>query len=212
MLPAVEPVHFSSGLLTLEGALHRPLRASPFPGVVVCHPGPLQGGDMDNNVVMGVTEALVHKGVAVLRFNFRGVGGSQGVHDKGIGEVQDGAAALSFLSLCPGVDGSRLGVAGYSFGARIALAVAQGSGVKALCLIGASPRSITDTSMFQIAVPKLLISGDRDGFAPSQELDRMFEGLTGPKEKAWVAGSDHFFGGYEEVVGRLASEFFAREL
>ena len=85
----------------LEGRLHLPEDGRPVAGVVVCHPHPLMGGDMNNNVVMGVCRELVGSGMAVLRFNFRGVGASAGTHDQGRGEVEDAREALRYLSEQP---------------------------------------------------------------------------------------------------------------
>ena len=89
----------------LEGRLHLPEDGRPIAGVVVCHPHPLMGGDMDNNVVMGVCRELVGCGMAVLRFNFRGVGASAGAHDQGRGEVEDAREALRYLASLPELDG-----------------------------------------------------------------------------------------------------------
>ena len=83
---------------TLEGFLHLPEGDGPFPGVVVCHPHPQMGGDMNNNVVMGVCYSLFIAGIASLRFNFRGAGRSQGVYDEGRGEMDDALAALEFAA------------------------------------------------------------------------------------------------------------------
>ena len=82
--------------LSLEGIAHMPQGNGPFPSVVVCHPHPLYGGDMDNNVVVAVCQALVQRSIVGFRFNFRGVGQSTGRHAQGIGEQQDVEAALSF--------------------------------------------------------------------------------------------------------------------
>jgi alpha/beta superfamily hydrolase len=124
-MPVVtEAVRFPSGELTLVGVLHRP-QGTGLPAVAVCHPHPLYGGDMENNVVVSLCGALADAGVAALRFNFRGVGGSGGSHGGGIGERQDALAALDFLAGVAGVDGGGLGLAGYSFGALVALGAAD---------------------------------------------------------------------------------------
>src|SRR5713226_70919 len=90
--------------------------ANPKGGFVVCHPHPLYGGDMDNPVVLRAAEVTQAAGYATLRFNFRGAGASEGVHDKGRGEQDDVKAAMAALaSRLPA--GSPVGVIGYSFGA-----------------------------------------------------------------------------------------------
>ena len=88
----------------------------PLPGVVVCHPHPLGGGNMNNNLVASVYLALIESGFVALRFNFRGVGNSEGSHAQGEKEPEDAEAALDLLKGRADVDADRLGMAGYSFG------------------------------------------------------------------------------------------------
>src|SRR5580765_1850567 len=101
----------------LEALLKEP--SAPIAAAVVCHPHPLGGGTMNNNVVYRLSRALVDAGVVVLRFNFRGVGASTGRHDGGVGEEADALAALDTLAgLHPDLP---LWMAGFSFGARVGL-------------------------------------------------------------------------------------------
>jgi alpha/beta superfamily hydrolase len=79
-------VSFPSGELFLEGILAIPEGAGPFPAVIICHPHPLYGGSMDNNVVYSLSETLTQASFVSFKFNFRGVGGSQGEFGQGIGE------------------------------------------------------------------------------------------------------------------------------
>src|SRR5687768_18050842 len=111
------------GGITLEGALALPPGAEA--GVVICHPHPRYGGDMDSPVVLTAIDACMGQGLATLRFNFRGVGDSGGGWDEGRGERDDVRAALAHLR---GLLGSpaRVGLAGYSFGAAMSAAVAAG--------------------------------------------------------------------------------------
>ena len=129
-------VTFPCGDLQLEGELQLPEGNGPFPVVTVCHPHPLYGGDMDNNVVMAVYFALVKSSIAALRFNFRGVGNSSGSYGEGVGEQDDLQAALDFLSILKEIDSSRIGLAGYSFGGMVAAHVAiKDNRIKQLALI-----------------------------------------------------------------------------
>lgn len=105
-------VSFPSGSIRLEGILTRPEGASLFPAAVVCHPHPLYGGSMDNNVVCAVSDALTQASLASLRFNFRGVGGSQGEFGHGIGEGEDVKAAISYISTVTEIDSGRIGLVG----------------------------------------------------------------------------------------------------
>jgi alpha/beta superfamily hydrolase len=92
-------VSFRSGDLRLEGLLASPCANAP--AAVVCHPHPAYGGSMDNNVVDAILAAMWQAGYATLRFNFRGVGASEGEHDAGPGEVDDAVAAMAFLLASP---------------------------------------------------------------------------------------------------------------
>jgi alpha/beta superfamily hydrolase len=103
----------------LEAILKEP--PAPVAVAVICHPHPLGGGTMNNNVVYRAAKALGEAGVAVLRFNFRGVGASTGRHDQGVGEEDDAQAALDVLAARhPALP---LWMAGFSFGARVGLTV-----------------------------------------------------------------------------------------
>src|SRR5271168_3068545 len=108
-------VTFRSGDLTLEGLIANP--GGNAPAAVVCHPHPLYGGSMYNNVVDAVVEAMGQRNWAVLRFNFRGVGSSEGEHSGGVGEAEDAVAAAGFLAEHLGLPLKQVVVAGYSFGA-----------------------------------------------------------------------------------------------
>ena len=138
--------------------------AGSVPGVVICHPGPLNGGNMDNNVVLAVSFALVEQGFATLRFNFRGVGNSQGEHSKGELEHQETLGALEFLGTWPGVDGNKLGLAGYSFGTSIILANAEVQNkAQVYALISPSIDRLEKTTLRTDQRPKFIISGARTG-------------------------------------------------
>src|SRR6266540_978811 len=119
-MPESLAVTFPSGELSLEGLLHLP-EQTPAPGIVVCHPHPMYGGDMHNNVVDAICDTAVAEGIAALRFNFRGAGASEGRYDNGVGEQDDVRAALTYLRGLPEVDSARVALAGYSFGAAVAL-------------------------------------------------------------------------------------------
>jgi alpha/beta superfamily hydrolase len=106
-------VTFNTDGLTLEGLLHLP-PVTPCPGVVVAHPHPQYGGDMHNNVVHALCRAVNSVGAAALRFNFRGVGASEGSFDNGVGEQRDVAGALEYLRALPEIT-ARIALVGYSF-------------------------------------------------------------------------------------------------
>lgn len=205
--------------VTLEGALATPDGGGPFPAVVVCHPHPQYGGDMHNNVVVAMTQALVERGIVVLRFNFRGVGGSDGSHDNGQGEGDDVRAALAHVGTFPEVDASSVGLAGYSFGASVAAAVG-GDAVPALALISTPAQSLRalvgkaplpSDSAPQLAV--LLIVGDRDQYCHVATVQAVAAWLPGcDVETEIVTGADHFLFGHEGEVAGSVGDFFAGRL
>jgi alpha/beta superfamily hydrolase len=209
MSVVTEAVRFPSGELTLVGVLHRP-QGSGLPAVVVCHPHPLYGGDMENNVVVSLCAVLADAGVAALRFNFRGVGGSGGSHSGGSGERQDARAALDFLTDLPEVDVGCLGLVGYSFGALVALSAAD-ERVRALVAVS-PPAGGIDATSFGLGIPTLLVSGDRDDIAPSARLPEMAASLGPACETLSVPGVDHFWWGHEEALATAVLEFFQGSL
>jgi len=208
-----ERLAIASGELQLEGVLQLPEGVgAPIAGVVVCHPHPLYGGDMWNDVVEQVCRELQASGLAALRFNFRGVGGSQGEHGAGVGERDDVWAALDVLRSRAEIDSARLGLAGYSFGGGVALNAGPAAGVKALAAISAPPRMIDFTAMRGFEIPVLLIAGDRDEFAPADTLPQLAIALGAKAEVTIVPGADHFWWGHARELRKGVGEFFARAL
>ena len=205
------------GSLRLEGTLHVPDGGSSADekaaGVVVCHPHPRYGGDMDSAVVVGVADRLEAAGFAVLRFNFRGVGLSEGSFDWGGGETDDAEAAMEFLALRDEVDASRVGVAGYSFGAAVAIQAAMGFGApQAVAALACPAPQMRAFSGLEILPPKLFALGDNDHEFPADQFRFLCRRFSEPREYAVLAGADHFFRGFEDEVGRLCADFFARWL
>ncbi|MBE9502064.1 MAG: dienelactone hydrolase family protein [Chloroflexi bacterium] len=205
-------VTFPCGQLTLEGVLHLPSGSAPFACVVVCHPHPLYGGDMDSNVVVAVCYALCEKGIAALRFNFRGAGGSEGSFGGGIAEREDVKAAISFVASREEVDLERIGLCGYSFGAIPSFLGALSEQIQAVAAISPPLALSPFYGLKECSKPKLLISGSEDNFTPSQTFEAFFESLPKPKEREVIAGADHFWWGHEHEVGEVVSSFFVKML
>lgn len=201
-----ESVTFPVGDITLEGLLLLPPEQTPSTGVVLCHPHPLYGGDMYNNVVTALASACQLAGMATLRFNFRGVGQSGGSHGEGKAEIDDVASAIDFLLSRCAV--SRVVVAGYSFGSMVGLQ-AGAADARVQALIGvALPVGMRDASFLHAAhKPTLLISGDRDDFAPVPKLESLIEQLPDPKQLIILPGADHFFWGQEADAAQAAVDF-----
>jgi alpha/beta superfamily hydrolase len=166
--------------------------------VVVAHPHPLGGGTMHNKVVYHTAKAFSSFGLPVLRFNFRGTGLSEGVHDEGRGEVEDVRAAVDWMDRKFGLP---ILFAGFSFGSNVGLRACCGDArVRGLVGIGLPVRAEGRDYTYGFLpgcgkVPKLFLSGDHDEFSPRGVLESFLVAAQEPKRIVWVAGADHFFAG-----------------
>jgi uncharacterized protein len=195
-------ITFRAGDLTLEGLIANP--GGGAPAAVVCHPHPMYGGSMHNNVVEAILAALWQAGYATLRFNFRGVGGSEGEYDGGPGEVDDAVAAMAFLLAQPGVRNSGAVMAGYSFGAMVAVSAGYERAEIARVVAVALPLAMTDARIPDGASkPVLLVSGDSDSYSPVTGLRALKAKIGDAARLEIVAGTDHFFGGREGELSRV---------
>ncbi|MCL5057112.1 MAG: prolyl oligopeptidase family serine peptidase [Actinobacteria bacterium] len=192
---------------SLEACIELPGSSGPFPGVVICHPHPLYGGNMENSLVVALSRAITARGMAALRFNFRGVGASRGAFAQGAGETEDALSALSFLSGRGEVDPERIGIAGYSFGGMVAMGAGERSSlVKAMAAV--SP-VMAAGSLEGCVKPKYIISGAEDGVIPAVSILKGAEIMPGPKRIEIIDGADHFWWGQLEMVGNSVAGFFA---
>ena len=199
-------VVFPCGNIQLEGVLHLPEGNRPFPIVVVCHPHPLYGGDMDNNVVTAVCFALVRTSIAALRFNFRGVGNSGGIYNDGVGEQDDLRAALDFILTLKEIDSHRIGLAGYSFGGMVAASVAtKDNRIQQLALVSPALNEAGWAQLKEYLRPKLILIGDADTSVPFHPFQRFFGDA---RQYQIIAGADHFWSGFEEELSGKVARFF----
>jgi uncharacterized protein len=189
--------------LSLEALLAVP--DTPSAGVVICHPHPLYGGDMDNPVVVRVQEVCAGLGLATLRFNFRGVGGSGGAHAGGVGEQDDARAALEALSRATG--GAPTAIAGYSFGSRIAALVACGDPrIEGLALI-APPLAMYDFACVEsVRTSTLVVAGTNDSYCPVPDFARFGARLPSATTVS-IEGADHFFFGKLYPLGEAVAKW-----
>ena len=184
-----------------------------FPGVVICHPHPLFGGNMDNNVVLAVAFALVEQGFAVLRFNFRGVGNSEGEHTKGDKEFEEALGALDFMRAWQQVDRDRVGILGYSFGTGVILgSPALQKRPKVFGFVSPSIDRLKSTSLQKDKRPKFIITGNRDKLAGAEGLQAVLDSFVQPPEFHVIDGADHFWMGKESQVVGPVSQFFLENL
>ena len=177
--------------------------------VVLCHPHPLFGGTMHNKVVYHAMKTFQAYGLPVLRFNFRGAGLSEGVHDNGHGERDDLRAALAWLS---NEYARPLLFAGFSFGASVGLRTCCGDArVLGLAALGvpvrAGGREYHYRFLNNCLQPKLFISGARDEFAPQAEVEAMVAAAAPPATLVVVPEADHFFVGKLDQVQLALSQW-----
>jgi uncharacterized protein len=193
-----EPPDF--GGANLEGLVERGRAGGLRAAVVLAHPHPQYGGSMHTKVVYHAAKAFVRVGCAVLRFNFRGVGTSEGTWDDGRGEMDDCRAAVAFMrGQYPNVP---LWSAGMSFGAWIALTVgAENDSISSLIGI-APPISRYDFEAVRTSnKPKFFIQGERDELCPLKELQEFYARAHDPKELVVIDTADHLFDGKALEVG-----------
>lgn len=184
----------------LEGLLDEP-SASPRAIVVLAHPHTAQGGTMHTKVVYQAAKALARTGCAVLRFNFRGAGGSAGAFDAGPGEMADFRAALDFMA-ARHPDTKEIWTAGFSFGGWIALTVgAEDDRVTALVGIAPPISRYNFSAVRKSSKPKFFIQGEGDELCPLADLRRFYTGLAEPKELVVIDAADHLFDGKVTEVG-----------
>ncbi len=172
---------------------------------IVCHPHPLFGGTMHNKVVFRIARAFQDAGFAVLRFNFRGTGRSQGEHDHGLGEQDDLRAAIEFVEeKYPDAD---IWLAGFSFGSAVMLnAAACDDRVRAIVAAGVPVSTYGLTEIARCNKPKLFVQGSLDQFGSADDLKRLFASLDEPKQLKIIEGADHFFEGrLTELVDAISS-------
>jgi len=199
-------VTFPCGSLSLEGILDIPPSTEPSPAVVVCHPHPLYGGNMQNNVVMAVAQGLAMLGWVTFRFNFRGVGKSEGYYNRGQGEQDDLRAAITYLETSSKINPQRIGLCGYSFGSTIVFPVAAADN-RIQAVAGISPPVLSNIlSGYQR--PKLLLLGKKDTLIDIKSLTSSFLSLPDPKKLEVIAEADHFWSGREGLIKNIVSEFF----
>jgi uncharacterized protein len=190
----------------LEALLDEP-DGTPRAAVVFAHPLPTHGGTMHTKAVYQGTKGLVRAGCAVLRFNFRGVGGSHGTFTGGPGETEDFTAALDYMAArYPAL---RLWAAGFSFGAWIALEAGAHDGRVAV-LIGIAPpvskQGYDFSNTKRSTKPKFFIQGEADDICPLEDMWTFYSALPEPKELVVIDAADHLFDGHTTEVGEALED------
>ena len=186
-----ERITFLSEGYEIEGLLNQ---RDEKKGVVVTHPHPLYGGDMNNLVVESIVHVFYMKGYSTLKFNFRGAGRSQGTYDNGLGEQKDVLSALSFLA-DRGM--KRIDLAGYSFGAWVnAHAIQSDSLTKQMIMVSPPVGFMDFNSIVTMDALKFVVTGSRDDIAPANVIEKMISTWNPNARFEVIDGADHFYGGY----------------
>ena len=185
------------------------------PLVIVLHPNPLQGGTMNNRVTVALYNAFVESGFSAIRFNFRGVGKSEGVHDKGEGELTDTAAVLDWIqSINQGQ--RKLWVAGFSFGALIGMQLLMRrpeiSGFVSVC----PPANLYDFSFLApCPVSGMIINGANDIICPLENVDKLVEKLNSQRgisiDYRVIPNCDHSFKDHMETIKDCIKEYVGQK-
>ncbi len=189
-----EKVWIPSVEIQLEGLLGLQEASSFRGGVILCHPHPQYGGDMDHPVITTAAKAAFEEGFSTLRFNFRGVGESQGSYGEGVGEREDVKAVTDYFYSRIRENPSPLILLGYSFGAWAGFPLAIEDERFLGMVAVAPPLEIYDFGFLRgCGKKKLFITGNRDLFCPPSRLEKWYQTLEPPKSLAVIPGADHFF-------------------
>jgi hypothetical protein len=197
-----EGVFIQAGKVRIEGLLDN---APGEKAVIVTHPHPLYGGDMNNNVVAAVVRAYRSRGYTTLRFNFRGVGQSEGNYDEGIGEQADVRAGLLYLN---GLGKSSIDLAGYSFGAWVnAMGIESFEHMRRIIMVSPPVNFIDFSFLGYSAKIQLVIAGSEDDIAPPGMIKGMIHAWNPDVRFNIIQGADHFYAGKTSEIVRIIQDF-----
>jgi alpha/beta superfamily hydrolase len=191
-----EKISIESGPYRLEGYWQK---GTAGKAVVITHPHPLYGGTMSNPVVETIQSAYQQFGYATLRFNFRGVGGSQGHFDNGVGEKDDVWAATAYAER---MNVATVDLAGYSFGAWVnaAVAVSKPSAIHSMLMVSPPVGFIAFENAKALKCLKLVVTGSRDDIAPADHIRSLLPTWNPDAEFKIIDGCDHFYTGHLQAL------------
>lgn len=206
--PQSEPLFIAGPAGHLEGQLDFPGDTDPQAVVVVCHPHPLHGGTLQNKVAHTLSRAFVAQEFAALRFNFRGVGKSEGEFDDGNGELADALSAVNYLrGRYPGLD---LWLAGFSFGAAVSIRAASKTDAAGLVAVAPAAFRFADQAPLQPACPWLIVHGEDDELVDVNDTIEWVSSIATGAELRVFPDTTHFFHGQliklREVVVAFVNE------
>ncbi len=199
----------------LEGRYHHS-RKPNAPLAIVLHPHPLQGGTMNNRVVFTLFQNFVRQGFSVLRFNFRGVGRSQGVFDRGEGELSDAASALDWLQTY-NANAPFCWVAGFSFGAWIGMQLLMRR-PEVTGFISIAPPANNYDFTFLAPCPSsgLVVHGNIDEAVPEPSVEKLVKKLQSQRDIVItydiLDGANHFFANRMDQLNTSVERYLAKAL
>ena len=198
-----EKITFPSGRYRLEGYWQAGANGK---GVAITHPHPLYGGTMNNPVVETIQNAYQQNGHATLRFNFRGVGGSQGNFDNGLGERNDVRAAIAFIE---NMNVSAVDLAGYSFGAWVNAGVVADNrtSIASMMMISPPVGFIEFENVSALDCLKLVVTGSRDEIAPVNQIRDLLPAWNPRAHFEIIDGCDHFYIGYLDKLQSILTQY-----
>ena len=205
--PVTEKLDIAGPAGKLEAILERPGEGALEGAVVVCHPHPQHGGTMHNKVAYTLSRAFVRSGFEALRFNFRGTEGSEGRYDDGIGELDDALAAIEFMRSRHGA--YPLWLAGFSFGAAIAVRAAVATHIDGLISVAPAISRFASGLESQPECPWLIIQGDVDELVDVEETVTWVDSLEPGPELLIINGGEHFFHGRLTELRQAVMDFVA---
>lgn len=194
----------------LEAMLEEPAAGIPEFVGVVCHPHPQFEGTMLNKVVHALSRSMTDSEIAVLRFNYRGVGASAGTYDDGRGETLDATAAVDFMR--HQYPGAAVVLAGFSFGAGVAIRHAMARAPAALITVAPPVTRTGIPELTDIASPWLVVQGGADELVDSKAVETWVNLQQPPPHLQVLAAADHFFHGNLTRLRQLATAFLRTSL
>ena len=207
----INPISIQGPVGQLEAIVSPPSKQELAIIAIICHPHPLYGGSMNNKVVTTIARALFDLDIWSIRFNFRGVGASEGHYDEGRGETEDLLAVLRWVKeMFPS---HTIWLAGFSFGAYVATKVATlENDIAQLITIAPAVNHFDFNNFVDIHCPWLLIMGEEDEVVPVEEVRVWAKSLPVPMQIILLPGVTHFFHGHlvdlrEQLKSNLSRNF-----
>lgn len=209
-MPDIQQLLIHNDNIKLEAECFIPEKDTKRACLLICHPHPQFGGDMNNNVVSSIFSSFINHNLATMRFNFRGVGNSTGNHTNGQGELSDVKACIDFLTNQLKI--YSILICGYSYGAAIGCNAVNYSqkviGFVAISFpwdfMGLEYKENSQTSK-----PKLFLQGNKDNLARYDRFHRHYEEYDPPKKYDIIKGADHFYWGFEKQVAEIVYKFYS---